>query len=128
MQRAPLQVAATFGFVSRYKKGATVPSGNTEFQFQTASFNFHSTSYDWLVIAGAKAQYKGSGTINGVGDYAFMLTAIDGEINGGGGVDKFRIKIWDKSTGSVIYDNQTGAGDTGVPTTLVGGGNIVIHP
>ncbi|MFN2638359.1 MAG: hypothetical protein ABR585_15230, partial [Gemmatimonadaceae bacterium] len=75
----------TFGFVSRYQKGASVPSGNTEFEFQTASFKFHSTSYDWLVIAGARAQYKGSGTINGSGDYAFLLTAIDGAVNGGGG-------------------------------------------
>ena len=27
---------ATFGFVSKYKKGATVPEGNTEFQFNVA--------------------------------------------------------------------------------------------
>ena len=60
--------------------------------------NFHSTSYEWLVVAGARAQYKGEGTINGSGNYGFMLTAIDGQINGGGGVDKFRIKIWDKAT------------------------------
>src|SRR5262249_15766599 len=50
---------ANFGFVSKYQKGATVPTGDTEFQFQTAGFNFKSTSYDWLVISGAKAQYKG---------------------------------------------------------------------
>ena len=38
------------------------PSGATEFQFQAGSFNFKSTSYEWLVVAGAKAQYKGAGT------------------------------------------------------------------
>ena len=58
---------ATFGFVSKYQKGAKVPSGNTEFQFHAAKFNFKSTSYDWLVIAGAKAQYKGIGTVGGDG-------------------------------------------------------------
>src|SRR5665647_1838846 len=55
---------ATFGFVSKYQKGANAPTGNTEFQFKVANLNFKSTSYDWLVIAGAKAQYKGTGTIN----------------------------------------------------------------
>ena len=69
---------ATFGFVSKYQKGANVPTGNTEFQFKVADLNFKTTSYDWLVIAGSKAQYKGTGTINGTCEYKFMLTAIDG--------------------------------------------------
>lgn len=120
-----LEGKATFGFVSKYQKGATLPTGNTEFQFKAGDLNFHSTSYDWLVVAGARAQYKGSGTINGTGEYRFMLTAIDGQVSGGGGADKFRIKIWG-STG-LIYDNQLGAGDTENPTTLLGGGSIVIH-
>ncbi|HET7456053.1 MAG TPA: MBG domain-containing protein [Gemmatimonadaceae bacterium] len=118
---------ATFGFVSKYTNGATVPTGNTEFQFQEGSFNFKSTSYEWLTIAGARAQYKGSGTINGSGDYGFLLTATDGDVNGGGGSDKFRMKVWNKSTGAIIYDNQTGSSDTADPTTLLGGGSIVIH-
>jgi len=122
-----LEGKAIFGFVSRYKKGATGPTGETEFQFRVADLNFHSTSYDWLVIAGARAQYKGSGTINGVGDYGFMLTAIDGQIQGGGGTDKFRIKIWDKATESVVYDNKAGELDTGDAATVLGGGSIVIH-
>jgi hypothetical protein len=79
------------------------------------------------VIAGSKAQFKGSGTIDGRGDYAFMLTVIDGKINGGGGEDKFRIKIWDKNTDEIIYDNQIDNSDDKDPTTVIGGGSIVIH-
>jgi len=118
---------AIFGFVSKYKKGATVPTGNTEFQFKAGDLNFHSYSYDWLVVAGAKAMYKGTGTINGTGEYKFMLSAIDADINDNDSfdVDRFRIKIWD-STG-VIYDNQIGADDNADPTTEIGGGQIVIH-
>ena len=112
---------ATFGFVSKYQKGAKVPTGNTEFQFKVADLNFKSTSYDWLVIAGTKAQYKGSGTINGLGEYKFMLTAIDGS------PDKFRIKIWDSASDDVIYDNQLGAIDTAEPSTTIQGGSIVVH-
>lgn len=112
---------ATFGFVSKYQKGANVPTGNTEFQFKVADLNFKSTSYDWLVIAGTKAQYKGTGTINGAGEYGFMLTAIDGL------PDMFRIKIWDKAAGEVVYDNMLGVEDTADPNTAIQGGSIVIH-
>ena len=118
---------ANFGFVSKYQKGASIPTGETEFQFKVGNLNFHSAAYEWLVIAGAKAQYKGTGTINGTGDYGFLLTAIDGQVSGGGGVDKFRMKIWDKSTDAVIYDNQRGAAEDGDAATLLGGGSIVIH-
>jgi len=119
---------ATFGFVSKYKKGATTPDGNTEFQFHAAGLNFKSTSYQWLVVSGAKATYKGQGTINGSGNYGFLLSAIDGQLTGGGGADKFRIKIWDKDDGdAVVYDNLVGGGDDANPTTTLGGGSIVIH-
>ena len=118
---------ATFGFVSKYKKGANVPTGNTEFQFKAGNLNFHSGSYDWLVIAGQdKAKYKGTGTINGSGNYGFMLTAVD---NGNSG-DTFRIKIWDKDNGdTVVYDNKLGGGgdDGYVGGTVIGGGNIKVH-
>jgi len=118
---------ATFGFVSKYQKGANIPTGQTEFQFHAANLDFHSTSYEWLVVAGPRAQFKGSGTINKAGNYGFMLTAIDGQINGGGGIDKFRIKIWDKATGIIIYDNQMGDADTANSTTAIAGGSIIIH-
>ena len=118
---------ANFGFVSKYLNGNTVPTGNTEFQFKAGDFNFKSTSYEWMVISGAKARYKGVGTVNGVAGYGFELTAWDGQANGGGGVDKFRIKIWNGNPGNVIYDNQLGDADGTDPTTALGGGSIVIH-
>jgi hypothetical protein len=118
---------ANFGFVAKYQKGATIPTGETEFQFHTANIDFHSISYEWLVVAGARAQYKGSGIIKGMnGIFGFMLTAIDGQVNGGGGTDKFRIKIWDAG-GAIVYDNQLGLNDDGDPTTILGGGSIVVH-
>lgn len=116
-----------FAFVSRYQRGATVPDGNTQFRFQAAGLDFRSTSYQWLVIAGARAQFKGTGTIGGVGDYEFLLTAIDGQVNGGGGIDRFRIKIWDRVTGTIVYDNQMGDGDTSGAAMVLGAGAITIQ-
>jgi hypothetical protein len=126
---APVEGKATFGFVSKYKKGASVPTGQTEFQFHAGDLNFHSESYQWLVVAGARAKFKGSGKINGQGNYGFMITAIDGQITGGGGVDRFRMKIWDTATGVIVYDNQPGANDDDVleDLTTLQGGSIVIH-
>jgi PKD repeat protein len=119
---------ANFGFVSKYAPGATVPTGQTQFQFRAANLSFHSDTYEWLVVAGARAQYKGTGEINGKGGYGFLLTAIDGQINGGGGIDKLRLKIWDKASGGVVYDNQIGSSDDAAPTTSIQEGSIVIHP
>ena len=118
---------ANFGFNSKYKKGNNVPDGNTEFQFQAGNLNFSSSTYilGSLVISGSKATYKGVGTINGSGSYAFMVSAVDGDVSGGGGIDKFRIKIWNGNT--VIYDNNFGADENDLPTTALGGGSIVIH-
>jgi hypothetical protein len=75
---------ATFGFVSKYQKGAKVPTGNTEFHFQSANLDFHSDSYDWLVVGGARGQFKGTGMLNNSGGYQFLLTAVDGALLAGG--------------------------------------------
>jgi hypothetical protein len=84
---------------------------------------------DYIVVydpsAGSKAQFKGTGKVNGVDGYGFMLSAIDGGKNS---PDNFRIKIWDTyGDGDVIYDNLAGGSDTDDPTTALGGGSIVIH-
>lgn len=122
-----LEGKATFGFVSRYKKGATTPSGNTQFRFHAADLVFESTAYQWLVVAGSRAQFKGDGDVNGIPGYGFLLTAVDGQVDGGGGVDRFRIKIWERATGELVYDNQMGAEDDADPQTQLGGGSIRIH-
>ncbi|MHB1317020.1 MAG: kelch repeat-containing protein [Anaerolineae bacterium] len=118
---------ASFGFVARYQKGANVPTGTTEFQFKAGDLNFHSSIYQWLVVAGARAKFKGAGTINGEGAFGFMLTATDGQALGDGGTDTFRIKIWDLASGALVYDNEVGVSEDTAPTTTLGGGNIVVH-
>jgi hypothetical protein len=116
-----LEGKANFGFVSKYKKGANVPTGNTEFQFKAGDLNFHSSSYQWLVVTGSNyAKFKGTGTINGsggeYGDYKFMIWAGDDA------PDTFRIKIWEEDVfglETVVYDNGF--------DQAIGGGSIVVH-
>lgn len=120
---------ANFGFVSKYKKGASEPTGNTEFRFAAVDLNFHSDNYEWLVVAGAKAMFKGTGTINDEGPFKFMLTAGDGDLKNNGSPDTFRIRIWEEDDGAeiTIYDNQMGDTDDADATTELGGGSIIIH-
>lgn len=90
---------ATFGFVSKYKKGASTPSGNTQFHFHAGDLNFHSTSYEWLVVTGGdSAVFKGEGSLNGTDGYQFMLWAGDDD------PDTFRMKI-STAQDIVVYDN-----------------------
>ncbi len=53
-----------------------------------------STGVRKLDVAGVRAQFKGSGTINGMGNYGFLLTAVDEQVAGGLGLDRFRVTIW----------------------------------
>jgi hypothetical protein len=122
---------ASFGFVSKYKKGSSTPDGETEFQFKAGDINFHSTSYDAgsLVISGGKkATYRGDGTVNGEFGYRFVLIAVDGDASNPKGPDRFRIKISKTGVG-VIYDNEPGSSEDPdlSDTTILGGGSIVIH-
>lgn len=130
---------ANFGFVSRYQKGAKVPTGNTEFQFKAGNLNFKSSSYEWLVVqdAAGRAQYKGVGTINGTGDYGFLLTLYDAQASNKGGTDMIRIKIWDRNNGdALVYDTALGLAldlsaisddPSSSPLQAIEGGSIVIH-
>ncbi len=118
---------AGFGFISKYQKGTTTPDGNTQFRFHAGDINFQSTEYEWLVVAGKKGMFKGSGTINGEGNYGFILSSIDGDLPGGDGIDKFRIKIWNKNTDELVYDNNFGNAEDADPTTELTHGSIKIH-
>ena len=105
---------SSFGFVAKYKNGANTPDGNTESQFRAAGFNFHSTDYQFLMVPGAKTQFKGTGSVNGVDGYGFLLTGIDGKVTGGGGI---------------VYDNDIGASDdiNSADQQELIKGDIVIH-
>jgi hypothetical protein len=119
---------AVFGFVAKYKKGATVPDGATMFYFRAGNMLFTSTAYEWLVVTGGcYAQYKGTGRINGVSGYSFMITVRDGKLCGTS--DGIRVKITGPS--GLRYDNARGAtddiGNTSGSVQAIAGGSIVIH-
>jgi len=42
-------------------------------------------------------------------------------------VDTFRVKIWQTSDDTVVYDNQPDESDDSNVGTAIGGGNIQVH-
>ncbi|MER5216984.1 family 43 glycosylhydrolase [Streptomyces sp. NPDC002838] len=107
--RPDLTGKAAFSFAAGYEKGSVRPSGKVAFDFGAGRLKFRSTGSDWLVVTGSKAVYQGSGTVNGTSGYGFRVTVTDGP-------DTFRIEIWKKSTGDVVYDNSTAARSIGFIT------------
>jgi len=130
----PVGTKANYGFNAKYKSNSnsTTLQGEVEFQFKP-NLNFHSTTLDWLLVTMTgtpyRAQIQGSGTVNGAGNYGFLLTVTDGGQN-----DTFRIKIWNKAdplnqpvVTTYIYDDEPGRADNTYPLVPGTGGNIVIH-
>ena len=64
------------------------------------------------MVVGSTAQLMGTGSINGAGEYPFLVTVVDDA------PDALQVTIWDAG-GGIVYD-------TAVVLPL-GGGNITIH-
>lgn len=114
---------ANFGFVIKYKPGATTPNGQLEFQYQQGDFNLHSTGMEWLVVVNNNwAKFQGKATIKGLsGEFPFRVDARDGDYGGGNQADRFIIKIWTPGVNPDLADPiYKASGD-------LQGGNIIIH-
>ena len=117
---------ANYGFATNYFKNSTYPKGETQFELKVGDFEYNALSFDYLSISGAKAQFKGTGKIiGGQSGVNFIMTVVDGQLDGSG-VDKIRMKIYNKNTGQVYYDNQPGAGDAADPVAAVGANSTVV--
>ncbi len=112
----------TFSLTARYETGSSVPTGRAELNLSVGKLEFRSTALDWLVATETSAQLQGRGTVNGSGDYAFAVIALDGQSTGA-----VRIRIRHRVSGTVLYDSRPGAplDETGV--SPLGGGSIQLH-
>lgn len=96
-------------------------------QFKVADMDFRSTELDWLVVDGPRVWLHGAGGIKGEdGIWDFLMTAIDGEVDGA--EDTFRIRIQDPDGHALLYDSQREDTPEADPATALGGGSIVVHP
>jgi len=118
---------ATIGFNASYPSAtATVPTGQAVFNFTAANLSFASLSYKWMVVSKPYVWLRGTGTVNNVSGYEFLIAAVDGQLTGGGGTDKFRIRIWKSADGTIIYDNMPNTALNAVAVTTTSNGDIAI--
>lgn len=116
---------ANLGFVSNIPRKMVGQVGAVAFRLDPAEINFRSNTMNAPVISHARAQITGTGTFNGISGYSFLLAVVDGQVKGGGGVDRYRIKIWNAA--GVVYDNEPGAADDADPVTPLQSGSIIVQ-
>ena len=118
-----LSQTGRIGFVVRYGRGSLQPTGNFNFTIYPLEARLNGRGFDWLVIKENRAIFQGYGDIDGFGDYGFFVSITDnGDTN-----DLIRVRIWNRSTGEVIYDTQPGDLLTATATTPLSGGSLTIY-
>lgn len=119
---------ASFSFVSTV---ANQGAGPMTLKFHVADMVFRSARYESLSVAGSRVQYQGSGTINGKGDYKFVLAAVDGSTSKAIRNSRLRLKVWHvdaRSKAEVVdYDNQPAARTLAAAGegSVIGGGIVI---
>lgn len=103
-----------------------MPNGSVRLWIPGLDKNFESSTIESLVVSGNRAQFWGTGTLNGA-PARFRITAVDGNPHHDGVADAIRVELWDASGTTLLYDTQSGAPPESVVTTPIDGGNIQIR-
>ncbi len=90
---------AHFTFSAEFASGQpAAPNGAVKFWIPGRALDFASTALELLVVSGNRAQFWGTGTLNGAA-VRFRITAVDGqqgESKGNSrGADAIRVELWD---------------------------------
>jgi PKD repeat protein len=89
---------------------------------------FHAKSFQTLDVDDNKGMLLGEGKFDGdVKRYGFLLAAVDGGSRRDRQKDLVRLKIWNLSTGQVVFDSEPGRGDDAVPAKRLMEGRIEVH-
>jgi hypothetical protein len=117
----------SFAFAGKNYRG--VPLGSAELRQhdnrhdgrRDRGLSFRASSVSSVEVGKRDIRIEGSGRLNDRRGYSFLLTARAGDRG-----ETFRMKIWDSSTGKVVYDSQPGDADDAEPSSRVNGGNIAV--
>jgi hypothetical protein len=81
-----------FAFAAVYRRNALRPIGLLEVLSPESRMLFSATSFDWLTVAGKRAEMLGHGNVNGRAGFSFRAVAVDGS------PDQVEIRIWQDGT------------------------------
>lgn len=114
---------AEFGFVAAAGPDSTGP-GVAALRLRLGDMEFRASAHRGYVVDGSQVRFNGRGTINGAGDYTYLVGLNDAALrepaSGDGGKDRFWVRIMDATTGTVVYDSRTNA------TTAIGAGGVEV--
>lgn len=115
---------ADFTIEASLEGESDVPQGSVAFELGGGGFVFESTSVAWMSLTDERVKMTGAGTVGGGGDYGFLLFARNAGTTAG-----MRLKVWDRTTGAVVYDNQpvVPRGHENSRIAPLGGGTIEIR-
>ncbi|HEV2251510.1 MAG TPA: carboxypeptidase regulatory-like domain-containing protein [Candidatus Limnocylindria bacterium] len=95
--------------------GTLRPTGHLELQAKATDLELESETFDWLVIAGGRAELQGTASIDDSSAvWRFRLVAIDGS------PDAFELSVWD-AAGSLAHPRYH------IGPAVLGGGSIRVH-
>lgn len=121
-----LKSDANFGFEVKYDGAFVDSTSQLTFHIKEAKITLKSSKMDWLMIHNAQAVFSGKGTINGAGQYTFILSIIDGDVLGKNSPDYLCIIIKDEK-GATFYDNQSPEPYASPASEQIKNGSIKIH-
>jgi hypothetical protein len=110
----------TFHFAGSNRRGAV--HGAASARLPDGGKSFLSTSTQRLDVVKNRITMEGTGSLNGRKGYEFLLTAHAGDRG-----DLLRLRIWESSTGRVVFDSQPDAPDDADPSSKVNGSIRIIR-
>ena len=115
---------ATFHLVAASPFVSKTSASRAELQFRSGTLNFRSQTLKPVALQGARAQFAGSGTVNGSGDYRFTLATTE---DGTNSPARFGLKIWhlDPVTRAEVVDYDNLSADGGGSGSAVQGS--IVH-
>jgi hypothetical protein len=109
---------------AKYATDGTMNLGTNAFRlsYSSASMSLASTKMTWFVkTTTGKSWLRGEGTLL-TGTTSETVNYLLSVVDSTSVADKVRVKIWNKATGAVIYDNQPGSPDDADATQAVSTG------
>ena len=117
-----------FSVVARVTGNGRGPEGSFTFELEDSHFDFASRSFTSLVVDGDHARLMGRGTLNGTSGYAFRLTVRDaGNERQTQRSDAIRIRVWEVSSGRVVYDNEIESAPSAPALVPIAAGSITVQ-
>ena len=93
---------------------ASAPTGQFRIHGSSALLDLTSTVFEYLVVKGSTASFRGTGVLSDGTPVGFFVSAQDGKA-AGTRIDRIRLKVWKSADGQVLFDTEPGISEIAPP-------------